>query len=143
MKIRKLEAADIPHLVRLFKGQKTIEDYPNEFTPAVFKSFIGNVNSIALIAEIKGKLAAAELFHLDPVKKKVFLEAIIIDEKHRGKGIASNLIEAMEKYVRQRRYKRIVFFSWAWNAPMHRLARKKGYQAIEKAVLFGKKITQS
>ena len=139
MKIRKLQPADIPHVLKLVRFNPAVEDYPGEFSQASFKQILRSKRSIALVAEDKKPVAIA-IFHLDPAKKKVFFEAIVVAKKYRRSGIGSRLIQKMEQLVRKKTYNHIVFLAWTWNKPMLALGKKIKYKEKGTFVLFEKKI---
>jgi GNAT superfamily N-acetyltransferase len=58
---------------------------------------LANENTIFLVAETDGVLLGSLIAHIDyrpPVfspQKRVFVDHVVVDEKHRGKGIFSKL----------------------------------------------------
>ena len=140
MKIRKLKLSDIPELVELVKGEATIEDYPGEYSPKLFKQMLEDKDTIVLVVEEDSKLIAFQEIKIDKSQKRIYLETIIVSKEHRGKGIASKLMEEVEKLARQKKFKRLAFIVRKWNKPMNSLAKKLGYTEKDELIFWDKEL---
>ena len=53
IKIRKADKKDIPSLIKIVKGVKSIEDYPGEYNKKLFEKMLKDKETILLVAEIE------------------------------------------------------------------------------------------
>jgi ribosomal protein S18 acetylase RimI-like enzyme len=140
MKIRKFKVADIPELVKLVKGEPTVEDYPGEYSQKVFAQMLKDEETMVLVVEEKNKPIAFQEFKLDNAQKRIYLETVVVSKECRGRGIASMLMRELEKFAKSKKYRRIAFVVRKWNKPMNSLAMKAGYKSKDELVFWEKQV---
>ena len=131
IKIRKATRKDIPQLVGIVKGVKSIEDYPGEYSKPLFEKMLEDDETIVLVAEINKRVVGFHEFSINH-DNVINVESIADSKKHQGKGIASILLDEMEKYAKRTHVKRIAFIVRDWNGSMNHLAEKRGYKIKNK-----------
>ena len=72
IKIRKADKKDIPSLIKIVKGVKSIEDYPGEYNNSLFLKMINNKLTILLVAEIKDKVVGFNEFRVDKISNRIY-----------------------------------------------------------------------
>lgn len=140
MEIRKLKSSDIQELIKLVKGEKTVEDYPGEYSARVFKQMLKDSETVVLVVEEDKKPIAFQEFKIDSVQKRIYLETIVVSKKHRGRGIGSILMKEVEKFAKKKRYGRLAFVVRKWNKSMNALAKKSGYTEKDEMIFWEKEI---
>ena len=124
VKIRKGEETDLEQVLELIKELALYEKAPNEVTNTVAKMHVdgfGN-NSVFgfFVAELNSAIVAISLYYTRYSTWKgkcLYLEDIIVTEKHRGKGIGNLLFEKTKEYAIQNNF---VSMNWQvldWNEP--------------------------
>ena len=126
IKVRRATRKDIPELVKIVKGETSIEDYPGEYNKYLFEKMLKDDEIHLIVAEINKEVVGFNEFSLNK-DKALYLESVAVSKKHRGKGIANLLIEWMENYAKKNRVKRITFLVREWNDSMNHLAQKRKY----------------
>ena len=136
--IRKARKTDIPELVKLVKKEKTVEDYPGEYSTDVFKQMLKDKDTMLFVIEEDKKPIAFQEFKIDKSQKRIYLETIIVSKKYRGRGLASTLIKKVENFAKSKKFKRISFVTRKWNKPMNFLARKQGFKQKDELIYWEK-----
>jgi len=140
VKIRKIKASDVPYLVRMVKGERAVEDYPGEYSFAMFRQMVSGKYTSCLVAEEDAMPVGFIEFQHDPSAGRVFVWAIMVDKAHRREGLASVLLVKAESAARRLNCVRISYLVRTWNKPMLAFARKYGYRATSTLKLFDKKL---
>ena len=140
MKIRKAKSSDIPELVKLVRGESTVEDYPGGYSPKVFKQMLEDKDIVVLVVEEDKKPIAFQEFKIDNSQKRIYLETVIVSKEQRGKGVASKLMNEVENFAKKKKYKRLAFVVRKWNKPMNSLAKKSGYKEKDELIFWEKEL---
>jgi len=140
MKIRLVSNKDIPQLIRIVKGVKSIEDYPGEYDKNLFSKMIKDKNTIILVGEIDKKIVGFNEFRIDKSSKRVYGESLAVAKKFQNKGIGKKLFNEMEKYAKKNKIKRISMLVRDWNKSMNKLAKKNNYKISDKFYFFEKEL---
>jgi ribosomal protein S18 acetylase RimI-like enzyme len=138
MRIRKANTKDIPALAKLLKGERAIEDYPNQYSPAVLREMIAWAH--ILVAEETKEVAGCAIFFSGGTRQRAYLDAIAVLKKYRAKGIGAALVTEFERHSKKEGATRAAFLVRPWNKPMQKLARRLGYPLKEKLLFYQKKI---
>lgn len=139
MEFREATAADIATLIELVRGEDTVEDYPGEYSEAVFTQMLADEDTIVLVADDDRPIGFHE-FKLDHIQHRAYLETVVVSNAHRGRGIATQLIREAERIARERGCTRSSFLVRARNDPMNMLAKKLGYAEQDRLVLWDKEL---
>ena len=141
MKIRIMVLTDIPYLVKLVNGERAVEDYPGEYSDKYFKKMFRDKETIVYIALVGNEVVGFQEFSVDKIQKRIFLQTITVSSKHRGKGIARDLIRKVEDYAKKKKIVRISTLVKDWNKSMNGLAHKLGYKKKDKFIFWDKEIS--
>lgn len=136
IKIRRATVKDIPKLINIVKGVKSIEDYPGEFSKIYFKKMFKKNN--VLVAEIDEEIAGFVEFEWDSGAKRIFLESVAVSKDHRNSGIGSMLIDYVERFAKKHNAIRISMLTRVWNTPINILAKRKGFMKFDTLYGWGK-----
>ncbi len=139
LKIRKAIMKDIPDLIAIVRGVKSIEDYPGEYNRNYFIKMLKG--HFVLSAELNGKILGFAEFEMDKHAKRVFLESIAIAKEFRGRGIASKLLEEVELFAKNKGLKLISMLVRDWNTDMNYLVKKKKYRKSDNFYLWEKRLS--
>ena len=82
----------------------------------------------------------AHLFEIWKRAKYAYLNIVIVDKRHRGKGIGTKLMKYAEKLAKKNNLNLIFFFTEVVDKPMHKLATKLNYKKGKKFYFFSKKL---
>lgn len=140
IKIRKAKSKDIPSLIKIVRGVKSIEDYYGEYNKNLFLKIINDKSIILLVAEVENKVVGFKEFKIDKTAKRIYGESLAVSKKFQGKGIGKKLFETMEAYAKKNKFKRISMLVRDWNKPMNELAKKKHYKISDKLYLWEKNL---
>lgn len=140
IRIRKLKLSDIPHIAKISRGEKAVEDYPGEYSAEVFRGILKDKSTTVLVAEQNKKPIGFMEFSNDKAAKRLFIWAVAVSKKHRGKGVGSLLIKKAEEIAKKTKSVRTGFAVKEWNKPMQRLAKKLRYLSLGRHIWYDKKI---
>ena len=149
MKIRKAEEKDIPVLVDLWWQMHTFHyKYDKEYYQLLPKrkachesqkhlqTMLANENTIFLVAEAEGVLLGSLLAHIDhrpPVfstQKRILVDHVVVDEKHRCKGIFSKLQNRLDSISKQKGAI-LIELNVDVSNPAVDVYKKKGYFSVQ------------
>lgn len=129
MIIRNIRRSDYEAIDRLLLQihQVDVAGRPDLFAPIgqymsrdSFESLIGNRETITILAEAGGEVLGccfvSMLERSGMVKMKTaYIDLIVVDEKHRRKGIGNALFQAVQKRARRVGAKRVDLMVWSYN----------------------------
>lgn len=139
LKIRKATYKDIDVVVEISKNLRQLENYPNQkLGKTEFKKFVKSKYAFMYVAEVNKKVVGyITAFRSDDY---LFLPFAAVERKYRRHGIASKLLERVEKIAKREKRKYILFTAYETNKPIHQFAKKLGYKATRKLVQYYKLI---
>jgi GNAT superfamily N-acetyltransferase len=124
MKLRRAEKEDCPRLMELIKELALYEKAPDEVTVSldefIESGFSNNPVWWAFVVEIENEIVGFALYYIRYSTWKgnrLYLEDIIVTEKHRAKGIGKLLFDEI---IREAKRKNLHGISWQvldWNTP--------------------------
>lgn len=124
MRIRRAEKADCPRLLELVKELALYEKAPEQVTVSLkeFEEAGFSEHPIwwAFVAELDGVIVGFALYYIRYSTWKgcrMYLEDILITEKHRGKGIGKLLFDQLIIEAKERKLSGIVWQVLEWNEP--------------------------
>jgi ribosomal protein S18 acetylase RimI-like enzyme len=133
IKIRKLTEDDLVSLAELYK-QFWDEESSLTKMRATFQRLKGNPNYIFLVAERRGKLAGSamgiiceELY--GECRPFMVVEDVIVDEHQRRSGIATSLMNELEKTADRLKCSYIIFVTEAERTDAHIFYESLGYKS--------------
>jgi GNAT superfamily N-acetyltransferase len=117
--IRRAKRADYDAICRLFRQGDELHAraLPSEYRVASGPSrprkyiyrLLSDATTVVLLAERGGRIAGISLAYLTQLaggplvrKKSAVLDSIVVDEKHRRKGVGSVLLKATEAWAKER-----------------------------------------
>lgn len=122
--IRKATKGDAPAILGLVKELATYEKEPDavEVTLAEMEADGFGPNAIysAYVAEIAGNIVGMALYYVKYSTwkgKAIYLDDIIVTEKHRRSGIGAKLFEEVVKTAKQMGVRKIDWQVLHWNEP--------------------------
>jgi len=140
MSIRKSTLKDIPQLIGIVQGVKSVEDFAGEYSHKMFRDMLNRKNNIFFVEENNNKVRGFIACYVNKQGKRIYLDTIAVAKDQRGKGIANNLTEFIEKWAKDNKMKSIYFNVRDWNRPMNKLAKKRKYKLKERFFLWEKKL---
>jgi len=123
MKIRKGAREDFPQITRMW-----LKFFPED-TPKIARVYLEERlgrNEI-LVMDDKMKLAGFLTFSKNYFLNSDYNQFVMVDGKHRRKGVAASLMMEFEEQARKRKCRRIFSSSEPWNKASIRMHRKLGY----------------
>jgi aminoglycoside 3-N-acetyltransferase I len=108
---QQLSAADVPLLKSLLKvfGEafNDVVTYQDDVpSDAYLQALLAKPHFIALVAmhgdQVVGGLAAYELEKFERERREIYIYDLAVDEKHRRKGLATNLIKELQRIAKTR-----------------------------------------
>jgi ribosomal protein S18 acetylase RimI-like enzyme len=138
MLIRKATARDVPALVRIVHGERSVEDYAGEYSSAVFRAMLRR-GAIVYVVELEGEPVGFLEVERDAERKGLYLRTIAVAKEWRGKGVGSALFDLFERLAKRFKVSHTMFLVREWNRPMRALAKKRGYRTADRLLLFTKK----
>ena len=124
IKIRTGKKKDLPHILKLIKELAVYEHAPNAVTNTLKdmekdgfgKNPIFNFH----VAEIKNKIAGMALYYTAYSTwkgKYIYLDDIIVTEKHRRKNVGKLLFDELIRVAKENKAKQIRWHVLDWNTP--------------------------
>lgn len=120
--IRKGTEQDIPAALDLIKELATYEKAPNEVEVSIDemeKDFANKVFDF-FVAELDNEIVGIALYYYKYSTWKgrcIYLDDIVVTEKHRKKGIGMALIKALIKVAKQEKVRKLEWQVLKWNTP--------------------------
>jgi GNAT superfamily N-acetyltransferase len=144
-KIRKGERADIPRALELVKELALYEKAPAEVevTLEEMTKWADEKAFTFFVGEIDGKIEGIALYYYKYSTWKgkcIFLEDIIVTEKHRGKGLGKLLFETILAIAKTEKVRRLEWQVLDWNKPAINFYKK--YKAQFDGEWFNCKLTE-
>lgn len=123
--IRTATFKDLPQILELEKkhGETIDEDLS-----ALFRIRNPNENYQFFLAEENSKIVGYSRIHLYRWNNSAFIMALLVDTKHRRKGIGTRLLKAMERFAGENNSRVIMLDASPENAPALQLYFKNGYR---------------
>ncbi len=121
-KLRKARQTDMESVLLLIKELATFEKEPNAVqitAENLVEDGFGNKQAFqVIVAESDDEIIGMTLFYSRYSTwkgKSIHLEDLIVQQKHRGKGIGSALYSEVLKYAHKNNYKRVAWEVLDWN----------------------------
>lgn len=122
LKLRNAKSTDMKSVLLLIKELAAFENEPHEVTITedilIQDGFGENPNFQVFVAELDGEIVGMSLFYerYSTWKgKALHLEDLIVQQKHRGKGIGNALYSRVLKYAYDHGFKRVAWEVLDWN----------------------------
>lgn len=120
--IRKGCNEDIPEALNLIKELAMYEKAPHEVEVDVEEMSINYRNKVFdfFVAEIDGQIIGLALYYYKYSTWKgkcIYLDDIIVTEKHRNKGIGKLLLQAVIQIAKEEKLRKIEWQVLKWNTP--------------------------
>lgn len=124
VQLRKAQKEDCPRLLELVKELAEYEKAPKEVTVSIgeFESAGFGENPVweAYVAEIGGQVVGMALYYIRYSTwkgRRLYLEDIIVTEKHRGQGLGKLLFDKVLNISKEKGYSGMVWQVLDWNEP--------------------------
>jgi len=116
---------DLPYIIELEKrnGQTIEEDLR-----ALFKVKNPNEKYRFFVAKDDDKIVGYSRIHLYRWNNSAFIISLLVDAKHRRRGIGTRLLKAMEYFARKSKARVLMFDASPDNAPALQLYFKNGFR---------------
>lgn len=135
IQIRKGKEEDLPRVLELVKQLAEYERAPLEVENTLEEmrkdGFGPNPIFDFLVGEIDGKILGIAIYYIKYSTWKgkcLFLEDIVVDEVHRGKGLGHRLFQEVIQIAKKAGYRRMEWQVLDWNEPAIRFYKK--YNAV-------------
>ncbi len=120
--IRKGEIKDIPDTLSLIKELAAYEKAPNEVEVDMQEMIENYQNKVFdfFVAELNTKIVGIALYYYKYSTWKgrcIYLDDIIITEKHRNKGIGKSLMQAVIQIAKKEKVRKLEWQVLKWNTP--------------------------
>jgi GNAT superfamily N-acetyltransferase len=120
--IRKGTEQDIPAALDLIKELATYEKAPNEVEVSIdeMKKDFANKVFDFFVAELENEIVGIALYYYKYSTWKgrcIYLDDIVVTEKHRQKGIGMALIKALINVAKQEKVRKLEWQVLKWNTP--------------------------
>jgi GNAT superfamily N-acetyltransferase len=120
--IRKGTEQDIPAALDLIKELATYEKAPNEVEVSIdeMKKDFANKVFDFFVAELDNEIVGIALYYYKYSTWKgrcIYLDDIVVTEKHRKKGIGMALIKALINVAKQEKVRKLEWQVLKWNTP--------------------------
>lgn len=109
-----------------------------KYTDDELKSIIGNEETPIFVFEQNGKIVGHAFCIIESYEseiwvkhKTLYIDDICVDEKERGKGIASALVEYVKNYAKQISCYNITLNVWTGNTDAEKLYTKMGFKTYK------------
>lgn len=129
--LRKAQKQDCPRLLELVKELAEYEKAPQEVTVSLTEFEEAGFGSKAVweayVIETEGNIEGMALFYIRYSTwkgRRVYLEDIIVTDKHRGKGFGKLLFEKVLQVSKDNGYSGLVWQVLDWNEPALNFYRK-------------------
>ncbi len=133
--IRTAEKRDVPGMLALIKELAAYEKAPREVTNTLERmeedGFAGHPSFFSHVAELDGSIIGVAVYYKAYSTWKgnyIYLDDIIITEKHRGKGIGKKLFDAVGAFAKGCNANLLRWHVLEWNEPAINFYRK--YNAV-------------
>ena len=141
-RLREIAAADIPEIVPLLAQL----GYQMSFAEAVLRvaEVQRNPDHHLIIAELAGRIVGViHVFDRPAIEnpREAVVQAIVVDEAHRGFGIGRMLMAAAEEWGRERDCRSVVLSSNVARTPAHAFYRALGYRVAATALVLRKPLS--
>lgn len=137
MIIRKAQLKDLKECEKISRIRELDLDYyrngPNvkylkDFLDQIFLVAVEDNNVLGYIIGEKNK------------SKFIFINIIVVDKKHRGKGVGKLLLKEFEKIAKKMKFKEIGLLSPKWNKKTLEFYKKSGFYEMKYYTYFTKEI---
>jgi|SRR5690554_4789627 GNAT superfamily N-acetyltransferase len=122
--LRKAQKQDCPRLLELIHELAIYEKAPQEVTVSLTEfedaGFGPNPVWDAYVVEIEGNIEGMALYYIRYSTwkgRRIYLEDIIVTDKHRGKGLGTLLFEHVLQVSKDKKYSGLVWQVLDWNEP--------------------------
>lgn len=139
--IRKAKLKDIDNIIKIDKFGKLLNSFSgldkiekSSDSKKYYRNAIYSNNDWVYVAEEDKKVAGFIFFSIQnreefwKIKKVGYLELIFIDKKHRGKGIAKELIDKFKKTMKEKKIKYLKLSVQTDNTFAHDFWKKQGFK---------------
>lgn len=116
---------DLPQILEL---EKRNDGNINENLEALFKIKNPNEKYKFFTAEENGKIVGYSRMHLYKWNGSAYIISILVDAKHRRKGIGTRLLKVMEGFARKSKSRVLMFDAASDNSSALQLYFKNGYR---------------
>jgi N-acetylglutamate synthase-like GNAT family acetyltransferase len=141
IEVRKARPADVPALLRLFRGEKGVTDFAGLHTAARFLSLIRSRTDVIIVASCDGEVVGALDAEIYRESSFSYFANIVVKRGLRGQGIGRRLIDRYEAICREKRISTVVALVYDWNKDMHALMRKRRYGNNGRLVEYVKRLS--
>jgi len=108
-----------------------------------FSSLLQDPAVEMVVAECSGEVAGYVIFLIstgpenvfEKVSTRVHLEQLVIDQAHRQRGFATQLLDYVVRYARDRDISLLSLDVWDFNSKAQRLFEQHGFRAISKTLV--------
>jgi len=139
--VRKAKTSDIPQLVKLYSNTKEITDFAGQKHDKAYFSKCFRSKITGVFVAVQGKeVLGVTTAEFDPIFKYTYASKIVVSKKHRGKGIATMLMKAVEQESKRLKIKRIFGFVYVWNKNMQKIMEHLGFSSQGKTIIYSKKV---
>jgi len=129
---------DLPQILDLEKRNGVIT---NEDLYALFEIDNPNEKYKFLVAEDDGKIVGYSRIHLYKWNNSAYIITVLVDAKHRRRGIGTCLLNTMENFARKSKARVLMFDTSSDNTPALQLYFKNGFRICgynDKSYINGK-----
>jgi len=138
-------ATDIEGLTILMNGwDDLVFELTRDYIEDKINKFLSLPNAEILIArtpagEMTGYACLAEVIFLG-MEPFIELQSILVREDHRGNGVGASLMEAAEKWTKEKGFSKIVLSSRIQLSKSHAFYRRLGYTVFKQSYYFQKEL---
>lgn len=125
IKIRISTLKDLPQILKLEKKNSV---KTNENLYALFKIKNPNEKYQLFTAEENGKIVGYSRMHLYKWNNSAYIITVLVDMKHRRKGIGTRLLNVMEEFAGKNKSRILMFDTSSDNSPALQLYFKNGFR---------------
>jgi len=125
-RIRTATLKDLPSILELEK--RNGEPTANEDLHALFKVRNPNEKYRFFVAEEDGKIVGYSRMHLYRWNNSAYIISLLVDAKHRRRGIGTQFLKTMEDFARENKSRVLMFDASPENAPALQLYFKNGFR---------------
>lgn len=141
--IRKGRTADLPQLIRLYKGVKEITDFAGQrYDKGYFEMFLHSRATVVLVAVNGEDVVGALNAEFADLGGYTYLNNIVVSKNHCKEGIGGMLMNELERIVKKRRHVSILALVFDWNKNMQAVMRHQRYVPTGKTIIYAKKLAK-